>query len=90
MTSHRQGSQANIQYSTLIFGQGKERAVETTRSKGLSQDPYFHSKEKSIKSEIIRDKFHSGDFEVPCSRLEFQHFDEKLNTDVRNSRGRKR
>jgi len=46
--------------------------------------------EKSLESEIIRDKFHSGDFKVPRSRLEFQHFDEKLNTDVQNSPGRLR
>ena len=89
MSFHGQGSRANIQRSTLIFGQGKESAVTTVQSKGFSRDPCLHRMEKTMKHETIRDKFHRGDFKVPCSRLEFRSFDEELNTAVQDSPGRR-
>ena len=36
----------------------------------------------------IERQFQNDTFKVPCSRLEFQDFDEKLDADIQNSLGR--
>jgi hypothetical protein len=51
----------------------------------LSEDSSRCKTEKRMSYATIYDKFIHGFFEVPCSRLEFQDYDEYLNADIQNA-----
>ena len=68
-----------------VFDQGVESAVKIVQSKGFSANRNICREEKKMELEEIRDLFG-----VPCSRLEFQRFDERLNAAIQESTGRPR
>jgi len=68
----------------------KEYAVKIVRFKGWSTDPSLQKSEKDMEVGAILRKFCEGEYLVPRSRLEFQHFDDDLIAKIQVSPGRRR
>lgn len=73
-----------------MFDQGKDYAIQTVRSKGMSADSSLHRMERAMERDAVYHQFDHGIFKAPCSRLEFRGFDEELSAEIRDSRGRPR
>jgi len=69
----------------LIHNQEKDLVIEVVQSKGLSADGNVCKAEMEMDPRSIYQQFLHGTFKVPCSRLEFQDFDDHLNVSVQNS-----